>query len=64
VGAITVEDGNVTDVVSCSEPELGRAEVYLCGPPPMVDAALELLEAKGTPHDQIFYDKFTSPAFE
>ncbi|AWK70931.1 CDP-6-deoxy-delta-3,4-glucoseen reductase [Rhodococcus oxybenzonivorans] len=63
-GAIAVEDGNVTDVVSRCEPELGRAEVYLCGPPPMVDAALELLEAEGTPHDQIFYDKFTSPAFD
>lgn len=63
-GAITVEEGNVTDVVRRLEPVLGKSEVYLCGPPPMVDAALELLEASNTPHDQIFYDKFTSPAFD
>ncbi|MEV0946488.1 2Fe-2S iron-sulfur cluster-binding protein [Rhodococcus sp. NPDC049939] len=61
---ITVEEGNVTDVVSRREPALGKVEVYLCGPPPMVDAALALLEAGGTPKDQVFYDKFTSPAFE
>ncbi|MEN0136353.1 MAG: FAD-binding oxidoreductase, partial [Rhodococcus sp. (in: high G+C Gram-positive bacteria)] len=62
--AITVEEGNVTDVVARREPDLARIEAYLCGPPPMVDAALELLEINNTPHDQIFYDKFTSPAFE
>ncbi|MBF4997403.1 2Fe-2S iron-sulfur cluster binding domain-containing protein [Nocardia sp. BSTN01] len=63
-GPIEIEAGNVTEVVSRREPELGRAEAYLCGPPPMVDAALELLSAAGTPNDQIFYDKFTSPAFD
>lgn len=57
-----VEAGNVTDVVDRREPELGRCEVYLCGPPPMVDAALELLETHAVPKDQVFYDKFTSPA--
>jgi hypothetical protein len=41
-----------------------RTEVYLCGPPPMVDAALDLLDVCGTPTDQIFFDKFTSPAFD
>ncbi|MBB3037127.1 2Fe-2S iron-sulfur cluster-binding protein [Hoyosella altamirensis] len=64
LGEITVENGNVTDVVGRTETDLAKTEVYLCGPPPMVDAALELLEANNTPHDQIFYDKFTSPAFE
>ncbi|MGF7121823.1 2Fe-2S iron-sulfur cluster-binding protein [Rhodococcus sp. TAF43] len=63
-GPITCEEGNVTDVVSRREPEIRKSEVYLCGPPPMVDAALELLEADSTPRDQVFYDKFTSPAFE
>ncbi|MGQ4618934.1 2Fe-2S iron-sulfur cluster-binding protein [Nocardia sp. R7R-8] len=63
-GSIVAEGGNVTDVVARREPGIGRAEVYLCGPPPMVDAALELLEANNTPKDQVFYDKFTSPAFD
>ncbi|PPJ09829.1 CDP-6-deoxy-delta-3,4-glucoseen reductase [Nocardia nova] len=62
--SIEVEQGNVTDVVGRRETDLSRTEVYLCGPPPMVDAALELLAAGGTPNDQIFYDKFTSPAFD
>ncbi|GAA3103308.1 propane monooxygenase reductase subunit [Kribbella aluminosa] len=59
---LQVEEGNVTDVVDRREAELHRSEVYLCGPPPMVDAALTLLEASNVPKDQIFYDKFTSPA--
>lgn len=62
--SVTVEQGNVTDVVDRRESELGKSEVYLCGPPPMVDAALALLDANGVPKDQVFYDKFTSPAFD
>lgn len=62
--AFAVEEGNVTDVVRRLEPQIAKAEVYLCGPPPMVDAALEFLDVAGTPSDQIFYDKFTSPAFD
>jgi propane monooxygenase reductase component len=58
----TAEQGNVTEVVERREAELHRSEVYLCGPPPMVDAALTLLEASNVPNDQVFYDKFTSPA--
>ena len=61
---VTVAAGNVTDVVDAAEPELHRTEVYLCGPPPMVDAALALADAKAVPKDQVFYDKFTSPAFD
>ncbi len=59
---LQVEEGNVTEIVERREPQLHRSEVYLCGPPPMVDAALTLLEASNVPKDQIFYDKFTSPA--
>lgn len=59
-----VEAGNVTDVVDRREEQLAKTEVYMCGPPPMVDAALALLEVRGTPKDQIFYDSFTSPIFD
>lgn len=36
-----------------------EAEGYLCGPPPMIDAAIEKLVASGVGLDRIFYDKFT-----
>ncbi|MEP9393781.1 2Fe-2S iron-sulfur cluster-binding protein [Gordonia sp. VNK1] len=61
---VTVAAGNVTDIVNDNEADLARTEVYFCGPPPMVDAALALAEQHSMPRDQIFYDKFTSPAFD
>lgn len=61
---VTVAEGNVTEIVNDNEPDLARTEVYFCGPPPMVDAALALAEQHSVPHDQIFFDKFTSPAFD
>lgn len=57
------EYGMVTDVVARQEEAIAKTEVYLCGPPPMVDAALAFLDAQSVPKDQIFYDSFTSPAF-
>jgi propane monooxygenase reductase subunit len=62
--AVTIEQGNVTDVVARHEPAIGKTEVYLCGPPPMVDAALVFLDANSVPKDQVFYDSFTSPLFD
>jgi propane monooxygenase reductase subunit len=52
--------GFVTDVCKSREADLVANEYYLCGPPPMVDAALALLEVNGVPLDQIHYDKFTT----
>ncbi|WP_020659650.1 2Fe-2S iron-sulfur cluster-binding protein [Amycolatopsis benzoatilytica] len=57
---VTADSGMVTTVVEAREPELHRTEVYLCGPPPMVDAALELAARQGVPDDQVFFDKFTT----
>ena len=37
-------------------------DAYLCGPPPMVDAAIEMLERKGGPENRVYYDKFTTTA--
>ncbi|CAN5305844.1 FAD-binding oxidoreductase [soil metagenome] len=54
------ESGFVTDVMTSREADLLASEYYLCGPPPMVDAALALLEANGVPLEQIHYDKFTT----
>ncbi len=54
------ETGFVTDVVDRGETDLTEADLYLCGPPPMVDAATALLQAKSVPADRIFFDKFTT----
>ena len=35
------------------------AEGYLCGPPLMIDAAIDKLARHGIPIDKVFYDKFT-----
>jgi propane monooxygenase reductase subunit len=56
------ETGLITDVVDRSEANLGEVDAYLCGPPPMVDAAIELLVRRGVPEDRIYYDKFTTSA--
>jgi propane monooxygenase reductase subunit len=49
-------------VVERCEQELGEVDAYLCGPPPMVDAAIALLEAKGVPESRVYHDKFTTTA--
>jgi propane monooxygenase reductase subunit len=56
------ERGLITDVVDRSEPELADIDAYLCGPPPMVDAAIDLLVRRGVPEGHIYYDKFTTSA--
>lgn len=56
------EVGFVTDVLARSQTDLNNADVYLCGPPPMVDAAMELLAAQGVEDEHIYIDKFTTSA--
>ena len=31
---------------------------YLCGPPPMIDAAIKEFTAEGMSNNEIFFDKF------
>ena len=56
--------GLITDVVDECEPDLSEADLYLCGPPPMVDAAMALLGRRSVPIERIFYDKFTTSSSE
>jgi propane monooxygenase reductase component len=56
------ERGLITDVVARLEEELGEVDAYLCGPPPMVDAALAMLDQGGVPESRVYYDKFTTTA--
>ena len=54
------QTGLVTDIVERSELDLASCDVYLCGPPPMVDAAIALMEAQRVPAEQVHFDKFTT----
>jgi propane monooxygenase reductase subunit len=54
------EVGLITDVVRRLQGELAGADAYVCGPPPMVEAALELLPTLGVDEKRMFYDKFTT----
>ena len=54
------ETGLITDVVKRHAGDLRGAHAYVCGPPPMVEAALPLLETLGVEEKRIYYDKFTT----
>ena len=54
------ETGFVTDVVRAHEADLKRTDAYVCGPPPMVEAAITVLSELGALEGRIFYDKFTT----
>jgi len=56
----TGETGLITDVVRRHENGLGAAHAYVCGPPPMVEAAIPMLSALGVEEKRIYYDKFTT----
>ncbi len=59
-GDWTGETGLITDVVERNEETLAGHDCYVCGPPPMVEAALNILPALGVDQARIFYDKFTT----
>jgi propane monooxygenase reductase subunit len=54
------EVGLITDVVKRHESDLKEAHAYVCGPPPMVEAAMPLLSTLGVEEKRIYYDKFTT----
>jgi len=54
------ETGLITDVLKKYETDLRSVHAYVCGPPPMVEAAIPLLEILGVPEKRIYYDKFTT----
>lgn len=63
-GAWDGETGLITDVVQRLEGDLGETEAYLAGPPPMVDAAIPVLQMKGVAEDKVYFDKFTTTGAE
>ena len=54
------ETGMITDVLAAREGNLSRAHAYVCGPPPMVEAAVPLLTRLGVPEKHVYWDKFTT----
>jgi propane monooxygenase reductase subunit len=55
-----VETGLITDVVARLAGDLRGAHAYVCGPPPMVEAAVPLLTRLGVPEKHVYFDKFTT----
>ncbi len=35
-----------------------KRQAFLCGPPPMIEAVMEVLKSKGIEDEKVFYDKF------
>lgn len=62
--AWTGETGLITEVLEREEGDLSDHDAYLCGPPPMIDAMIPVLMAKGIPEERIYFDKFTTTASE
>ena len=55
--------GMVTDFLKSDYIEKGKLDMkecqgYLCGPPPMIDAAIKEFTAEGMSNEEIFFDKF------
>jgi propane monooxygenase reductase component len=54
------ETGLITDVVKRLAGDLSGQDAYVCGPPPMVEAARQLLTKLGVDEARIYFDKFTT----
>lgn len=52
--------GWVHEAVVGEYPDLSAHEVYMSGPPPMINAAKQAFGAHGLPEDCLFYDSFES----
>ncbi len=50
--------GLVHEAVLADHPDLSGHDVYMSGPPAMVDAALQAFLAAGLPEDRLYYDSF------
>jgi propane monooxygenase reductase subunit len=58
----TAETGFIHDVVARTlraEALDGEIDAYSCGPPPMIDAVLPILQMAGVEPERIYFDKFT-----
>jgi NAD(P)H-flavin reductase len=52
------ETGLITEVLARHLPVTRGMEAYLCGPPPMIDAAIDALKTAGCKERHIYFDRF------
>ncbi|AWK89433.1 NADH:ubiquinone reductase (Na(+)-transporting) subunit F [Azospirillum thermophilum] len=60
--AWTGETGFIHEVLRrhlAALPDAEEADVYACGPPPMIDAVLPVLQVAGVDSARVYFDKFT-----
>ena len=57
-GAWAGDTGLVTEVLTRRLPSTKGMEAYLCGPPPMIDAAIDVLTSTGCKERHIYFDRF------
>lgn len=50
--------GHCTDILAAQNLDLPNSHAYLCGPPVMIDSAIQYLTRAGVSQENIFYDKF------
>ena len=54
--------GTAVDALQAQRADFFGASAYLCGPPPMVEAAKKILLAKGVDASEVYYDRFAPAA--
>ncbi len=52
------DTGFIHEVIERELTDGTNVEAYICGPPPMIDAAIKTLNGKGVTEDRIYFDKF------
>ena len=57
-GELEAFDGFVHEAVIEEHPDLSEFDVYMSGPPAMIEAAKEAFMEHGLPEDRLFYDSF------
>ncbi|MBE1160290.1 2Fe-2S iron-sulfur cluster-binding protein [Dyella acidiphila] len=56
--AAGIRAGLVHEAVLHDQPDLAGHDVYMSGPPPMIDAGRRLFVEAGLPEDRLYYDSF------
>lgn len=62
VAGVAAVPGFPQDAVLAAAPDLSRHDVYMAGPPAMIEACKAAFLGAGLPEDRLFYDSFTPAA--